>query len=69
MTDRPRFITAEGFARIRAEYEQLFGERAPQAGRDDQLGGGQWRPLENGDYIYGRKRCARSTGGSASCPR
>ena len=41
----PRFITPEGFARIRAEYEELFGDRAAEAGRDDRLGRRQRRPV------------------------
>ena len=33
MTDQARFITPEGFARIRAEYDQLFAEERPKLRR------------------------------------
>ena len=29
MADAPRFISAEGFARLRAEYDELFGVERP----------------------------------------
>ena len=41
----PRFITPEGFARIRAEYDELFGDRAAEARRDRLLGSGAGRPF------------------------
>jgi transcription elongation factor GreB len=56
MTDRPRFITPEGFARIRAEYEQLFGEERPKLVETISWAAGNGDRSENGDYIYGRKR-------------
>lgn len=56
MTDRPRFITPEGFARIRAEYEQLFGEERPKLVETISWAAANGDRSENGDYIYGRKR-------------
>ena len=56
MTDRPRFITPEGFARIRAEYDQLFGTERPRIVETISWAAGNGDRSENGDYIYGRKR-------------
>ena len=56
MADRPRFITPEGFARIRGEYEQLFGEERPKLVETISWAAGNGDRSENGDYIYGRKR-------------
>jgi len=57
MTDRPpRFITPQGFARIRAEYEQLFSNDRPSLVETISLAAANGDRSENGDYIYGRKR-------------
>jgi transcription elongation factor GreB len=57
MADRPpRFITPQGFARIRAEYEQLFGKERPRLVDTIAWAAGNGDRSENGDYIYGRKR-------------
>jgi transcription elongation factor GreB len=57
MADRPpRFITPEGFARIRAEYEQLFGTERPKLVETIAWAAANGDRSENGDYIYGRKR-------------
>jgi transcription elongation factor GreB len=53
---RPRFITPEGFARIRAEYEALFGEERPKLVETIAWAAANGDRSENGDYIYGRKR-------------
>ncbi len=55
MTD-PRFITPAGFARIRAEYEQLFAEERPKLVETIAWAAANGDRSENGDYIYGRKR-------------
>lgn len=52
----PRFITPSGFARIRAEYEQLFGVERPKLVETIAWAAGNGDRSENGDYIYGRKR-------------
>ena len=51
-----RFITPTGFARIRAEYEQLFGVERPQLVETISWAAANGDRSENGDYIYGRKR-------------
>ena len=57
MPDRPpRFITPEGFARIRSEYEELFGIERPKLVDTIAWAAGNGDRSENGDYIYGRKR-------------
>jgi transcription elongation factor GreB len=52
----PRFITPEGFARIRAEYEELFGIERPKLVETIAWAAANGDRSENGDYIYGRKR-------------
>ncbi len=54
--DRPRLITPDGFARIRAEYETLFGVDRPRLVETISWAAGNGDRSENGDYIYGRKR-------------
>ena len=57
MSDRPpRFITPQGFARIRAEYEQLFSSERPKLVDTIAWAAANGDRSENGDYIYGRKR-------------
>ena len=51
-----RFITPEGFARIRAEYDVLFGEERPKLVETISWAAANGDRSENGDYIYGRKR-------------
>ena len=53
---RPRFITPEGFARIRSEYEELFGVQRPKLVETIAWAASNGDRSENGDYIYGRKR-------------
>ncbi len=52
----PRFVTPEGFARVRSEYEQLFGEERPKLVETIAWAASNGDRSENGDYIYGRKR-------------
>lgn len=57
MSDRPpRFITPEGFARIRSEYEELFATERPKLVETISWAAANGDRSENGDYIYGRKR-------------
>jgi len=53
---RERFITPAGFARIRAEYDQLFGQERPKLVEVISWAAANGDRSENGDYIYGRKR-------------
>ena len=52
----PRFITPDGFARIRSEYEELFGTERPKLVETIAWAAANGDRSENGDYIYGRKR-------------
>ncbi|GAA3887204.1 transcription elongation factor GreB [Sphingomonas limnosediminicola] len=52
----PRFITPQGFARIRAEYDELFGVERPKLVETIAWAASNGDRSENGDYIYGRKR-------------
>jgi transcription elongation factor GreB len=51
-----RFITPAGFARIRAEYDALFGTERPKLVETISWAAANGDRSENGDYIYGRKR-------------
>jgi transcription elongation factor GreB len=51
-----RFITPEGFAKIRAEYEELFGTERPRLVDTIAWAASNGDRSENGDYIYGRKK-------------
>ena len=52
----PRFITPDGFARIRAEYEQLFGVERPKVVEIVSWAASLGDRSENADYLYGKKR-------------
>jgi transcription elongation factor GreB len=57
MADRPpRFITPQGFARIRAEYEELFGVERPKLVETVSWAASLGDRSENADYLYGKKR-------------
>jgi transcription elongation factor GreB len=56
MSDRPRFITPEGFAQIRAEYDQLFGVERPKIVEVVSWAASLGDRSENADYLYGKKR-------------
>ena len=51
-----RFITPAGLARVRAEYDELFGIERPKIVELVSWAAGNGDRSENGDYIYGRKR-------------
>ena len=52
----PRFITPEGLARIRAEYDQLFGVERPKVVEVVSWAASLGDRSENADYLYGKKR-------------
>jgi transcription elongation factor GreB len=52
----PRFITPAGFARIRAEYEHLFGVERPKIVETVSWAASLGDRSENADYLYGKKR-------------
>ena len=56
MADAPRFITPEGFARLRAEYNQLFGVERPKVVEVISWAASLGDRSENADYLYGKKR-------------
>ncbi|MCJ8159321.1 transcription elongation factor GreB [Sphingomonas sp. LaA6.9] len=56
MHDRPNYITPQGFARLRAEYDALFSDERPKLVETISWAAGNGDRSENGDYIYGRKR-------------
>jgi len=55
-TPRPRFISPDGFARIREEYDLLFSTERPKLVETISWAAANGDRSENGDYIYGRKR-------------
>jgi transcription elongation factor GreB len=56
MTAPPRFITPEGFARIRGEYDELFGIERPKVVEIVSWAASLGDRSENADYLYGKKR-------------
>ena len=52
----PRFITPEGFARLRSEYDELFGVERPKIVEVVSWAASLGDRSENADYLYGKKR-------------
>ena len=53
---KPRFITPGGLARIRAEYDELFGVERPKIVEIVSWAASLGDRSENADYLYGKKR-------------
>ena len=53
---KPRFVTPEGLARIRAEYDALFGVERPKTVEIVSWAASLGDRSENADYLYGKKR-------------
>ncbi|MFL6763712.1 MAG: transcription elongation factor GreB [Sphingomicrobium sp.] len=51
-----RYITPEGLARIRAEYDELFGVERPKIVDTVSWAASLGDRSENADYIYGKRR-------------
>jgi transcription elongation factor GreB len=51
-----RYITPEGFARIRAEYDELFGVERPKIVETVSWAASLGDRSENADYLYGKRR-------------
>jgi transcription elongation factor GreB len=51
-----RFITPQGFANIRAEYDELFGIERPKVVEIVSWAASLGDRSENADYLYGKKR-------------
>ncbi|MBB6122418.1 transcription elongation factor GreB [Sphingobium subterraneum] len=56
MAGEPNYITPQGFAALRAEYDRLFGVERPAIVEVVSWAAGNGDRSENGDYLYGRKR-------------
>ncbi len=56
MSDRTNYITPQGFAALRAEYDRLLGDERPKIVEIVSWAAGNGDRSENGDYLYGRKR-------------
>lgn len=55
-TAPPNYITPQGYAALRAEYDQLLGVERPRIVEVVSWAAGNGDRSENGDYLYGRKR-------------
>jgi transcription elongation factor GreB len=56
VSDRPNYITPEGYRRLREEYEALFGIERPKLVETIAWAAANGDRSENGDYIYGRRK-------------
>lgn len=56
MADQKNYITPEGYARLKDEFEQLYKIERPKVVSDVAWAAGNGDRSENGDYIYGKKR-------------
>jgi len=57
VTERPpRFITPQGFAALRAEYDELFSVERPKIVETVSWAASLGDRSENADYLYGKKR-------------
>ena len=56
MVDKPRFITPDGFRRLKAEYDELFGVERPKIVEVVSWAASLGDRSENADYLYGKKR-------------
>jgi transcription elongation factor GreB len=56
MSDRPNYITPEGYRRLHEEYEALFGVERPKLVETISWAAANGDRSENGDYIYGRRK-------------
>jgi len=54
--DQPNYITPDGFAALRARYEELFAGERPRLVETVSWAAGNGDRSENGDYIYGKRR-------------
>ena len=56
MSERPNFITPEGFRKLREEYESLFAGERPKLLETIAWAAANGDRSENADYQYGRRR-------------
>jgi transcription elongation factor GreB len=55
-TDEKNYITPEGFAALKAEFDQLHKVERPEVVRTVAWAASNGDRSENGDYIYGKRR-------------
>lgn len=53
---RPRFITPDGFRRLKSEYEELFAVERPKIVETVAWAASLGDRSENADYLYGKRR-------------
>jgi transcription elongation factor GreB len=56
MSERPNFITPDGYRRLREEYEALYAGERPQLLETIAWAAANGDRSENADYQYGRRR-------------
>lgn len=56
MVERKRYITPEGYEKLRAEADQLWRVERPRVTREVSEAAAQGDRSENAEYIYGKKR-------------
>lgn len=56
ITDEKNYITPEGFAALKAEFDQLYKIERPEVVRTVSWAASNGDRSENGDYIYGKRR-------------
>lgn len=56
MNEKSRFITPAGFARLRAEYDELFEVERPKIVEVVSWAASLGDRSENADYLYGKRR-------------
>lgn len=56
MAEQKNYITPEGHARLKAEFDQLYKIERPKVVSDVAWAASNGDRSENGDYIYGKKR-------------
>lgn len=62
MDAKTNYITPQGFAALRAEYDRLLEVERPKIVEIVSWAAGNGDRSENGDYIYGRKRMRQIDG-------
>jgi transcription elongation factor GreB len=56
MSEKPNYITPEGFKKLQDEFKALFSDERPKLVQTVAWAAGNGDRSENGDYIYGKRR-------------
>ncbi len=56
MAEQKNYITPEGYARLKAEFDQLYRTERPKVVSDVAWAASNGDRSENADYIYGKRR-------------